>query len=127
MRPRSKYGATKTAVDGIVFHSKREAARYQELKLLEKAGEIRGLRLQPSFALMVPVFKNTAAARENVNHGVVERISPVGEYRADFSYEEQVMGRWRKVVEDTKGFKTAMYALKKRMVERMYEITIRET
>jgi hypothetical protein len=39
---RAKYGAEPTVVDGIRFDSKKEAARYQELKLLAKAGEIQG-------------------------------------------------------------------------------------
>ncbi|MDD3747626.1 MAG: DUF1064 domain-containing protein, partial [Anaerostipes sp.] len=43
----SKYGARKTVIDGITFDSKREAKRYQELKLLEQAGEISYLELQP--------------------------------------------------------------------------------
>lgn len=41
---KSKYGAVKTEVDGIMFDSKREASRYQELRLLEQAGEIANLR-----------------------------------------------------------------------------------
>lgn len=45
-RPKkSKYGAVKTEVDGIKFDSKHEALRYQELRLLEQAGEITNLRL----------------------------------------------------------------------------------
>jgi hypothetical protein len=51
MKP-SKYRAIPTTVDGIRFDSKREAARYGELKLLEKAGHIRGLTLQVPLVLM---------------------------------------------------------------------------
>jgi hypothetical protein len=36
----NKYHAVKTEVDGIVFDSKKEANRYQELCLLQKAHEI---------------------------------------------------------------------------------------
>lgn len=46
---KSKYGAVKTEVDGIMFDSKREAKRYQELRLLEQAWEITNLRLQVPF------------------------------------------------------------------------------
>lgn len=46
---KSKYGAVKTEIDGIVFDSKHEAKRYQELWLLEQAGEITNLRLQVPF------------------------------------------------------------------------------
>src|SRR3954466_12209619 len=72
---RSKYGAIRTEVDGIVFDSKREAARYQELKALERAGEISGLCLQPSYCLEAPK-----------DHGGPSRSSVVGVYRADFAY-----------------------------------------
>lgn len=47
----NKYGNIKTVIDGIKFDSKRESERYLELKLLEKAGEISDLKLQPRFIL----------------------------------------------------------------------------
>lgn len=47
-----KYGNRKTVIDGIHFPSKLEAARYQQLKLLELAGQITGLELQPRFELI---------------------------------------------------------------------------
>jgi hypothetical protein len=49
----SKYHAQRTTIDNVSFASKREARRYQELKLLERAGVITGLQLQPSFPLTV--------------------------------------------------------------------------
>ena len=48
----NKYRNIKTEVDGIKFDSKREAQRYQELKLLEKGGVISNLELQPKFELL---------------------------------------------------------------------------
>lgn len=106
---RSKYGAVKTTVDGIVFHSQKEARRYGELKLLERAGEIRNLQLQPTFYLWAP------------GGDVDDRI---GEYRADFSYTDI---RHRKlVIEDVKGFRTPLYKWKKKHVETQYGIQIRE-
>lgn len=48
---RSKYNNRKTWVDGICFDSAKEAAYYQDLKLLHQAGEIRGFCLQPEFVL----------------------------------------------------------------------------
>lgn len=63
----SKYGAIRTEVDGIKFASKKEARRYSELRLLERAGEIRFLRTQPKFPLVVGETK-------------------VAEYWADFAY-----------------------------------------
>lgn len=49
---RSKYGNRKTVVNGIEFDSRKEAVRYQELRLLERAGKISGLRLQEKFVLI---------------------------------------------------------------------------
>ena len=49
---RNKYGNKKTVVDGITFDSRKEAKRYQELKLLEKAGEIKDLRRQVKYELI---------------------------------------------------------------------------
>ena len=49
---RNKYGAISTEVDGIKFHSKKESVRYNELRLLEKAGEIKELKLQVKFELV---------------------------------------------------------------------------
>lgn len=108
---RSKYGATPTIVDNIRFHSAKEARRYAELCLLETAGEIRQLRLQPEFEL---------SAGGNI----------LGAYRADFEYLARVRNApidlWAKVVEDVKGFKTPLYRWKKKHVEAQYGIQIRE-
>jgi hypothetical protein len=109
MRTRHKYGAKPTTVDGIRFASQKEARRYGELKLLEKAGEISGVALQPHFDL--DVVGGSGRYR-------------IGEYRADFQYTEWRTGK--RVVEDVKGFKTPLYKWKKRHVEAQYGITIRE-
>lgn len=110
----SKYHAKPTTVDNIRFASMKEARRYQELKLLEKAGEIRLLTLQPVFPLRV-----------NAIEAPVSFI--VGKYAADFQYEEPRDGRWRLVIEDVKGFKTPLYRWKRKHVEAQYGIEIRET
>jgi hypothetical protein len=109
---RQKYGATPTTVDGIRFHSAKEARRYGELKLLEKAGEIRELELQPRFPLLTPVPGSTTGRAR------------VGDYVADFRYREGQKGLL--VVEDVKGFKTQAYRWKKKHVEAQYGIQIRE-
>jgi hypothetical protein len=100
----SKYHAVRTTIDNISFASKREARRYEELKILLRAGVITDLQLQPAF----PV--------------IVERVT-VATYRADFCYRE----RGQVIVEDCKGFRTPVYRLKKKLVEAQYKITIRET
>jgi len=101
---RSKYNAKKCVIDGIKFDSLKEGRRYQQLKLLEKAGEIENLELQPKYDLMVNGKK-------------------VGFYKADFRYVEN----GELVVEDVKGMKTPIYNLKKKMVKAIYNIDIKET
>lgn len=105
----NKYRAVKTVVDGIVFHSKREAARYCELKILETAGEIRDLRLQPSFELIPAVELDGKKQR------------PV-RYLADFYYVNDS----GIVYEDVKGHKTKEYILKRKLVKHVFGVEIRE-
>ena len=111
---RHKYGAVATTVDGIRFASQKEAARYCELKILEKAGVVKDIEIQPKFALCVPL------------HGRTNVHVKVGTYRADFRYREGPRGIL--VIEDVKsaGTRTTAYRLRKRMVEAQYGITIRE-
>lgn len=94
----SKYRAIPTAVDGIIFASKKEAHRYGELKMLERAGIIEGLKLQPKFPIVI-------------------ESKLVCTYIADFTYIDQMK---RVVVEDVKGMKTPVYRLKKKLVEARY-------
>lgn len=117
-----KYRAKPTEVDGIRFASQKEARRYQELKLLEQAGKIEELELQPRFPLYaagtsgyVARALETATDRESLR---------IGEYRADFKYRDGRTVPY--VVEDVKGFKTPLYRWKKKHVEAQYGITIRE-
>ena len=107
----SKYSACKTAVDGITFDSVRESRRYCELKLLQRAGEISELELQPVFIL-----------QEAFTHGGI-KYRPIT-YKADFRYKEN----GKMVVEDAKGFVTKEYALKKKMLLAKYpDMDFRET
>jgi Protein of unknown function (DUF1064) len=113
---RSKYRNLETVVDGHAFDSRREAARYRELRLLERAGEIAGLELQPAYVLHAPVL---SAAGELVG------LKAIGKYIADFKYRELASGL--DVVEDSKGVRTPVYRLKKKIIAVEYGITIRET
>ena len=108
----SKYGSKKVVIDGITFDSKREGNRYVELKLLERCGKIKDLKLQPKFELQ-PSFKK--------NGRTIRAIT----YVADFTYFD--LETMRNVVEDVKGFKTKEYILKKKMFEFNFpELTIIE-
>jgi len=122
----SKYRAVPTVVDGICFDSKKEAARYGELKMLEKAGKIRQLKLQPWFVLMAPFMG--ARAVHDINDWVKSyRREVVGRYRADFSYWTQVGSADVFIVEDVKGKRTPLYRRSKCHFEAQYGVKILET
>ena len=108
MSSEHKYHAQKTVIDGIKFDSKKEARRYQELKLMERAKAIRDLKMQVAF----PLIKKSQYGREI-------------KYVADFTYFEDD----KLVVEDTKSTatKTPLYRLKKRLMGEIYGIVIKET
>ena len=107
----SKYGNVKTEIDGIVFDSIKEAFRWKELTLLQRAGMISNLERQVRFTL-TPTMKDE-------NGKVIERPSF---YVADFVYTET----GKTVVEDTKGMKTPVYILKRKMMLSIYGIRIKE-
>lgn len=106
----------------MTFDSKAEAKRYGELKLLEKAGKIFRLMLQPRYRLCALM----STARQESFDG--ESLPSLGEYRADFRYcnHADCICTWGCTVEDVKGFKTPLYKWKKKHVEAQYGITIRE-
>lgn len=115
---RSKYGVRTDAagkaartIDGILFASMKEARRYGQLKLLEKAGAITDLELQPKFDL-------------RVYHFMQEHPLTVARYTADFRYWDK--RNQTSVVEDAKGAKTEAYKLRKKIVEANYCIQIKE-
>lgn len=120
-RARSKYGAVPKVVDNIRFASKAEAARYLELRLLEKAGEIEALELQPVFVLKTQLTTGTV---RGAGRAMVGDYPVIGKYRADFAYYDNRTGR--RVVEDVKGFRTPLYRWKKKHTEAQYGITITE-
>lgn len=106
-KKKNKFNAQKTDVDGIRFDSKREAHRFQDLKIMEAHGLISDLTLQVSYPLVV-----------NDVH--------IATYRSDFEYLED----GKKVVEDTKSEytrKLMWYRMKKKLMLAIYGISIRET
>ena len=105
-----KYGAVATTIDGIRFASKAEAQRYAELRLLEKAGEIRELTLQPRYELLAWP-----------SHGERTR-AVVGHYVADFRYRQGPRGIL--VIEDVKGYDLPLGRWKRKHFEAQYGIPI---
>ena len=99
----NKYLNKKTEVDGIIFDSKREAARWLELKMLERAGKITDLERQVRFEVCPKKYANKRARY----------------YIADFVYKED----GKPVIEDVKSYMTrklAVYSLKKALVQVNY-------
>lgn len=101
----SKYHAKKTVVDGIIFQSRKEAKRYQELKLMQRAGLISDLRRQVKYEL-IPKQQGERAVS----------------YIADFVYTED----GKTVVEDVKGVRTPVYKIKKKLMLWRHGVKIRE-
>ena len=109
-KSKSKYNARKTSVDGITFDSAKEAQHYATLLLLERAGVIENLKLQPRFLLQEGFTYNGHKERKI-------------EYVADFQYERN----GQTIVEDVKGMKTEVYKLKRKLFLYKYrDIVFRE-
>jgi len=123
---RSKYRAVPIVVDGIRFASTKEARRYGELRLLERAGKIWDLTLQPQFELHAAgqrtLRKLSGAPDVEVWHEGGTPGGLVGIYRADFVYATKA----GTIVEDAKGVRTALYQWKKKHVEIEYGVRIVE-
>lgn len=109
-RPCMKYGNRKVETEDGTFDSVKEYSRWQELKLMERAGEIYELQRQVPF-VVIP-------AQRDENGKLVEREV---RYVADFTYREKCGNRL--VVEDTKGMKTKEYIIKRKLM--MYRLGIR--
>ena len=124
-----KYNNQKIVIDGIAFDSRREAHRYRELKLLERAGEISELELQKRFDLIPAQYESYARygkrgqrlkdGQRCVEKGVV--------YVADFAYKDK---SGNTVVEDTKGMRKGtaydVFVLKRKLMLYLHGIRIRE-
>ena len=100
-----KYHAVATVVDGIKFPSKKQAKRYTELKLLQRAGTISDLTLEVEYPISIGDHK-------------------ICSYIADFTY---LLHGIEYVVEDSKGIKTPLYRLKKKLMKAVRGIDIKET
>ena len=106
----SKYNNIKTEFDGVKFDSKKEAARYAVLRLLERGNVITDLNLQVPFELAPSVI-------------VAGRKKPALRYICDFTYFEA----GKLVIEDCKGALTDLYKAKRHLMKSVYNIDILET
>jgi uncharacterized protein YegP (UPF0339 family) len=102
---KSKYGNVRTTVDGQTFASKREAARYQALRVYLNAGLIADLETQVVYRFEVNGVK-------------------VGRYSADFRYRNTVTGET--VVEDSKGYRPRDWSRTKKLMRACHGIDVQE-
>lgn len=102
----SKYKNKKTIIDGVIFQSRKEGRRYQQLVLMLKAHQISLLKIQYPFNFL---GKNN---------------KKIFTYKADFYYFDLIEGKYK--VEDTKGYRTPVYKLKKKLIEDHFGINIIE-
>ena len=105
----NKYKNKKVVIDNILFDSKKEANYYTYLKLLQNAGKIKNLELQKKFVLQ---------DKFNLNGKTHRAIT----YVADFVYEDE---KGMHIV-DTKGYRTEVYKIKKKLFAKKYGIEIEE-
>ena len=111
MYKESKYHNKPVVIRGERFDSRKEYRRCCELRLLERAGEVKDLKRQVKFEL-IPKQESERACY----------------YKADFVYYEKDRdGTWKYVVEDCKGAKTDVYKMKRKLMLHVHKIKIRET
>ena len=114
-RKHNKYNASKAVINGNIFDSRKEAQRFLELSVLEKAGEITNLRRQVKF-LLIPAQRepDTTGPKGGVKKGKV--IEKECSYIADFVYERN----GETVVEDVKGYRGgagySVFKIKKKLM-----------
>ena len=118
----NKYGNKKITVGDETFDSSKEYRRFCELKLLQRAGKIKDLQRQVKFVL-IPTQRepDVIGPRGGVKEGKV--IEQECAYLADFVY---VNDKGETVVEDTKGFKTKDYIIKRKLMLHVHGISIQE-
>ena len=127
MTYKSKYYNVKTrAVDGTVFDSHKEARRWQELLLLQKAGEITDLRRQVEYELIPAQYETYErygkdGKRLKDGERLLERKVT---YVADFVYTIAETGE--NIVEDAKGVRTKDYILKRKLMLAVHSIRVKE-
>lgn len=120
----TKFKNKKVEVDGILFDSKKEATRYQELKRLERHGKITDLQLQVKFVLIPKQYSQTEFTKAGKPRVIEQECS----YIADFVYTQD----GQTVAEDIKGYRNpstagyAMFVIKRKLMLHIHGIRIKE-
>lgn len=123
-----KYGNRKTkTADGILHDSTKEARRWTELKLLERAGAIKGLQRQVKYPLIPKQEERYERISPKTGKRLTDGVRTLEHecaYVADFVYQDAKTGELH--VEDTKGVKTKDYIIKRKLMLWLYNIRIIE-
>lgn len=122
----TKYHNRKTTKNGYAFDSKKEADRYIELSMLEKAGKIQNLQRQVKFVLIPTQYESyerygKTGKRLKDGKKCVEKACT---YVADFVYED---ANGNRIVEDCKGYRTKEYKIKRKLMLKEHGIKLKET
>lgn len=126
---KNKYCANKVTINGEKFDSKKEANRYRQLLLMQKAGEIRDLQRQVPFILIPNQYKEVAvfSPKKNIKKIVKKLVYRKLEYIADFVYTDF---NGNKVVEDVKGYRGGaaytIFIIKCKLMYLFYSIEVKE-
>ena len=118
----SKYRAKKVTIGGETFDSQKEYNRWQELKIMQRAGIIHDLKRQVKFVL-TPTIREPDIIGPKGGRKPGKVIELASSYVADFTYYKDEDF----IVEDCKGFKTPEYILKRKMMFYLKGIRIHET
>lgn len=121
---KSKYGSRKVTVDGDTYDSVKEYRRFKELSLLERAGAIQNLKRQVKYVLIPAQREFTSEIDKKGNFKKGKLLERECAYIADFVYLDMSTGRM--TVEDTKGFKTKDYIIKRKLMLWVHGIQIKE-
>lgn len=128
-RYRSKYHAKNVTVDGIEFDSKKEAQRYCDLRLLEKAGQITNLQMQVKFVLIPAQQETIERYSTKTGKRLKDKTVTIEQecsYLADFVYWQD----GQQIVEDVKGYKQstayAVFAIKRKLMLHVHGIRVKE-
>lgn len=120
----SKYNAKKITNEQGTFDSRREYRRYTALRALEEQGVIENLERQKKYVL-IPAQREPdgVGKRGGIIRGkLIERECS---YYADFTYYDTRTKSY--VVEDSKGYRTPDYKIKKKLMLWVYKIRVIET
>ncbi len=126
----SKYKSRKVRIGNEVFDSKKEAERYKQLLMLQKAGVIRDLKRQVKYILIPSQYaESTEVYKKGAKKGQRKRgklLEKECAYIADFVYKRGSEA----VVEDVKGYRGggayAVFVIKRKLMLEKYGIRVKE-